>query len=241
MKIKSYLSYNTPYSMRTRISQIRSLFSTSKIEKGRHCYIDKSAEIIGKDSVKFGDNVCIGMNCNININGSRDDGVKRLIIGNNSYIGRETFISTGKLISIGEFFFGGPHCSIIGVNHVFSNPIFSYLLGECTLDKEIIIEDNVWLGDNVSLIGNVKIGRGSIIGAKTLVTKDIPPFSIAIGNPCKIYKRFDFTKNEWVSPEQLSADNKIPSLEEYKELLHKNNPQIIDMPIVALTNRYGGF
>ena len=241
MKMKSYFSYNIPYSIRTRISQLCRLFSKAKIDKGRHCYIDKSVEIIGKNCVKFGDNVCIGMNCNININGSRDSGIKRLIIGNNSYIGRETFISTGKLISIGEFFFGGPHCSFLGANHDFSNPIKSYLLAEVYLDKEITIEDNVWFGDNVSIIGNVTVGRGSIIGAKSCITKDVPPFSIAFGNPCKVYKRFDFTKNEWVSPNELSLNSKIPTVEEYKELLHKNNPQIIDMPIVALTNRYGGF
>ena len=51
---------------------------------------------------------------------------------------------------------------------------------------EVIIEDNVWIGNNVCILGGVRIGMGSIIGANTVVTKDIPPYSIAAGVPAKI-------------------------------------------------------
>lgn len=52
----------------------------------------------------------------------------------------------------------------------------------------IIIEDDVWIGASVVVLPNVRIGRGSIIGAGAVVTKDIPPYSIAVGNPAKIIR-----------------------------------------------------
>lgn len=52
----------------------------------------------------------------------------------------------------------------------------------------IIIEDNVWIGEMVCILGNVHIGRSSIIGAGSIVTHDIPAYSIAVGNPAKVIK-----------------------------------------------------
>ncbi len=52
----------------------------------------------------------------------------------------------------------------------------------------VIIEDNVWIGDKVTILPGVTIGVGSIIGANSVVTKDIPSFCIAAGNPCKIIR-----------------------------------------------------
>ena len=54
----------------------------------------------------------------------------------------------------------------------------------------VIIEDNVWIGDKVSILPNVRIGKSSIIAANTVVTKDIPPFSIVAGIPGKIIKTY---------------------------------------------------
>ena len=58
-------------------------------------------------------------------------------------------------------------------------------------DKEIIIEDNVWLGYGVKVLKGVTIGKNSLIGANSVVTKDIPANVIAVGNPCKIIKQIE--------------------------------------------------
>ncbi|MGK8544483.1 hypothetical protein ACRS43_17685 [Enterobacter cloacae] len=54
------------------------------------------------------------------------------------------------------------------------------------------------MGEGVVVLPGVRIGQSSIIGANSVVTKNIPEHSIAVGNPAKVIKRFDFTKNEWV-------------------------------------------
>lgn len=62
----------------------------------------------------------------------------------------------------------------------------------------VIIEEDVWIGEFVSILPGVTIGKGSIIGTMSVVTKDIPPFSIALGSPAKVVKQFDFEKHEWI-------------------------------------------
>lgn len=53
---------------------------------------------------------------------------------------------------------------------------------------EVVIEDDVWIGNNVSILPNVRIGKGAIIGTNAVVTKNVPPFGIAVGNPAKVVK-----------------------------------------------------
>jgi acetyltransferase-like isoleucine patch superfamily enzyme len=60
---------------------------------------------------------------------------------------------------------------------------------ENTISKEVVIEDDVWLGYNVIVLPGVTIGKGSVIGAGSVVSKDIPPYSIAIGNPARVIKK----------------------------------------------------
>lgn len=61
----------------------------------------------------------------------------------------------------------------------------------------VIIEKNVWLGEYVSILPGVRIGEGSIVGAMSVVNKDIPPHSIAVGSPAKVIKVFNESLKIW--------------------------------------------
>ena len=63
---------------------------------------------------------------------------------------------------------------------------------------DVIIGNNCWIGQNVSILPGVHIGDNCIIGTSSVVTKDIPSNSMAVGNPCKVIKKWDFQKEEWV-------------------------------------------
>jgi acetyltransferase-like isoleucine patch superfamily enzyme len=65
------------------------------------------------------------------------------------------------------------------------------------IGKNIIIEDGVWIGFGAIILPGVRIGYKSIIGAGAIVSKDIPPNSIAAGNPCKIIREYDPLKETW--------------------------------------------
>ena len=61
----------------------------------------------------------------------------------------------------------------------------------------VIIKKNVWLGEHVSVLMGVTIGEGSIIGANSVVSKDIPAYTIAVGVPAKVIKKFNFEIQKW--------------------------------------------
>jgi lipopolysaccharide O-acetyltransferase len=62
----------------------------------------------------------------------------------------------------------------------------------------VVIEDDVWLGEFVSVLAGAHIGRGSIIGTMSTVIGDIPPYSIAVGSPARVVKQFNFESGTWV-------------------------------------------
>lgn len=64
--------------------------------------------------------------------------------------------------------------------------------------SSVTIEDKVWIGESVSILPGVTIGKGAIIGANSVVSKDIPPYVIAVGIPAKPIKSFDFESQRWI-------------------------------------------
>ena len=115
---------------------------------------------------------------------------KNTFIGKNCHFNGLIIRGNGKVI-IGDNF----HC---GKDVLFINSFHKYDGGNAipydtkeTIDKDIIIEDNVWIGDRAIILGGVKIGEGAIIQAGAVVVKDIEKFGIAGGNPAKIFKYRD--------------------------------------------------
>ncbi len=87
---------------------------------------------------------------------------------------------------------------VSGLNHNFKNdprPIFEQGVNTSL----ITIEDDVWIGANSTITAGVTIGRHSVIGAGSVVTKDIPPFSEAVGNPARVIKQLNKPTNETMS------------------------------------------
>jgi len=75
-----------------------------------------------------------------------------------------------------------------------SNPLY-----RDTLQVSVVtVSDYVWIGEKVNILKGVTIGESSIIGAGSTVTKDIPPFSIALGSPAKVIKKWDSHYGDWV-------------------------------------------
>lgn len=109
-----------------------------------------------------------------------------LEFGKNVFINSNCYFMDGGTIKIGNHVFIGPYCGFYTANH----PI-NMTKRNSGLEKAdaIIIEDGVWCGANVSVMPGVTIGQGAVIGAGAIVTKDIPPFSIAVGSPAKVIRK----------------------------------------------------
>ncbi|HEX7415093.1 MAG TPA: acyltransferase [Bacteroidia bacterium] len=110
-----------------------------------------------------------------------------LEVGKNSQIGPNSVLLTGQYgIKIGENVMIAPHCVFAAGNHEYRNLDLPMIQAGSFSNGPIIIEDDVWIGANCTISDNVKIGKGTIISANSLVNKDIEPYSIAGGVPCKI-------------------------------------------------------
>lgn len=113
------------------------------------------------------------------------DNGKNIHIGNNSYINyNATFLDTVN-INIGNYVFIAPNVSIFTIHH----PL-GYKLRNQRIDytAPVTIKDNTWICGNVTILPGVTIGSGCVIGANSLVTKDIPDNSLAYGSPAKVIR-----------------------------------------------------
>ena len=113
----------------------------------------------------------------------------------------------------------GNHMSIIGqsVKHV-TDAVKDNMDIHHEYDKEIIVDEDVWMGARVTLLSGVHIGRGAEVGTGTVVRKSIPPYAVVIGNPAKIVG-FRFTPEEIIEHEKLlyKEEERLPL-----SLLEKN-------------------
>lgn len=146
----------------------------------------------------MGKNVQIARNCTF-VN------PKEITLGSYVFINHHVeFEATDGEIIIGNFVLFGMHARIINSNHIFTDwkkPI--YLQGKS--QAKIVIEDDVWIGMNVIILPRVTIGRGAVVAAGAVVTKDVVPYSIVGGVPAKIIKyRFDKEKREKAKKVNLS-------------------------------------
>lgn len=137
-----------------------SLWSHILKKVGNNFQLGGACRISGPENIEIGNNVSIENNCSLYGQG----GIK---IGNNVMI--------------------ASYIHIISQDHNFSE-LDKPVRDQGINCKNIYIEDDVWIGINSVILKGVTIGRGSVVGAGSIVTKDIPPYSIAVGNPARVIK-----------------------------------------------------
>ena len=112
---------------------------------------------------------------------------ENLSIGKESGINSNTWINAMGGVKIGHNVLIGPFVIIHSANHRF-NKLDICIQKQGWEMLSVNIEDDVWIGANAIILPGVTIGKGSVIGAGAVVTRDIPPYSIAVGVPAKIIK-----------------------------------------------------
>jgi acetyltransferase-like isoleucine patch superfamily enzyme len=123
----------------------------------------------------------------------------KLYIGKNTNIGPFCHISgVMNSIWIGEHVLISPRVFITSSNHRYED-ITKPIMSQGYVSKgDVIIEDGCWLGVGVCILPGVKIGKNSVIGANSIVTRDVPEYSIAVGNPAQIIKKYDPEQQTWI-------------------------------------------
>ena len=117
-----------------------------------------------------------------------------IIIGDGASFGPNNHITCAQKIQIGNYFLTGGGVLITDNSHgrgLFSEMSIAPAARDVYSKGPIIIGNNVWLGDNVSILPGVVIGDNVVIGSNAVVVKDIPSYSVAVGNPAHVVKRID--------------------------------------------------
>ena len=156
-------------------------------------------------------------------------GVNNMIVGPSVNIGQRAMIMTtrAKLIIKGHFV-SGPNLTVITGDHM---PMVGRFLdkvkdidkdyhdAEHRYDQDVLIEEDVWCGANVTVLKGVKIGRGSIIAAGAVVTHDIPPYCIAGGVPARAIKQRWTIEQILAHEKSLYPENERLTFEQIKQVL----------------------
>lgn len=180
-------------------------FSRGIYKAGINVYVSPRSGIVGSHRIGLGDNVVIERDAFLCADGDNSS----IEIGADSYLSCHCMLKTsggwikiGKSCTVNSFAVlygqGGleigdgvriaAHAVIVPMDHVFENPdVPIWTQGESK--KGIKIENDVWIGVGVKVLDGVIIGKGSVIGAGAVVTKDIPPFSVAVGVPARVIRK----------------------------------------------------
>ena len=165
-----------PYFNRLRFELNRWRFHAA----GKKGSLAASVRIHGRCAISIGDRVAFRENVLIAGNGS-------LYVGSGTAINEYTMIGCTEMISIGDNCMLAPYCYVLDVDHEFASTSIP-IRDQGYRHSPVKIGNDVWLGTGVVVTKGVTIGDGCIVAANSVVTKDIPPFSIAGGVPAKVLR-----------------------------------------------------
>lgn len=164
----------------------------SHIRCGKNVKFEDYAEIHGlcSEGLTFGDNVTISRGVMIRPSSYYGGDLgKGLVMGDHSSIGPYGYVGCSGKITIGSNVMLGPKCSLFAENHVFENTDAT-IKEQGVKQKGITIEDDCWIGSNTIILDGVTIGKGSVIAAGSVVSKDVPAYSVFIQKkPTEIRER----------------------------------------------------
>ena len=162
---------------------------------GKNILINTPLKMDGLKNISIGDNVIVGYKCwffALKNNNTKS----KINIGSGSAIGSFNHIVALKNVTIGKNVLTSDKVYISDNLHNYEDintPIIKQSIRQI---GEVIIGDGSWIGENSCIIG-AKIGKNCVVGANSVVTKDVPDYSVVAGVPAKIIKIYDFNNNSW--------------------------------------------
>jgi acetyltransferase-like isoleucine patch superfamily enzyme len=166
------------------------LYQPWHIRAGRDLSLDEACEIVGlsRRGIVFGDRCTVGRFATIQpTNKLFDEPGEGLRVGSRSNIGHFAYIGCSGFIDIGDDVLMGPRVSLLAENHVIDD-IDTPMKDQGVTRSFIRIEDDCWIGSGSVVLAGVTIGRGSVVAAGSVVTRDVPPFSIVGGAPARLIR-----------------------------------------------------
>lgn len=152
--------------------------------------------ITGHKRIFIGSNVYINDKAWLACEALTGDANAKLSIGDGTYIGRFSHIYATSKIEIGNKVLMADKVYLSDNLHGYKDVRLPVIDQPIQQTNPVIIADGAWLGENVCVIG-ARVGRNSVVGANSVVTRDIPDYCVAVGSPAVIIKRYNFDTKQW--------------------------------------------
>lgn len=173
-----------------QVLRSRLIYGTFFERFGRRSVIIKPILIANPHLISVGDRVLIrnGSRIEIVLDGTNKD--PRISIGNNTNIEQNVHIICHCSVKIGNDVSITANCVIVDTEHPFDDASDGTKIGNriSTAPSFVEIEDGCFIGTGACILPNVRIGAGSVIGSNSVVTRDIPPYSVAMGQPARVVR-----------------------------------------------------
>lgn len=149
---------------------------------------DVSMQCLGQGGVRLGDNVRLRERCSVIVTSVLAEPGVGLCVGDGTYVGPGCILGAGGGITIGRNVIIGAGVDLLAENHRFDDPARP-INQQGVSRRGISVEDDCWIGNKAMVLDGVTIGRGAVIGAGAVVTRDVPPLSVAAGSPARVLRQ----------------------------------------------------
>lgn len=163
-----------------------------------------------------------------------------IFIGSHCCIGARNFFTSGARIRIGDFSLTAPGCCFLGAHHEYGDPWIAQIAAPVVATGIIDVGVNCAFGAGAIVLADSNIGHGTIVGAGAVVSGTIPRFSVVVGNPGRVIKRFDPASRAWVKASEFRPEREglLPDEETYRAALETKFPKLRTFPGFA-SRKYG--
>lgn len=174
------------------------------LNKNKYKYLGKDSIVISPLKIYYPENITVGENVRIGYKSWLAADVKEknkkcnLIFGDGCLVGNFNHIYATRKIEFGKNVLTADRVYISDNLHRYDDVNIPIMQQGIKQLKNVFIGEGSWIGENVCIIG-ANIGKNCVIGANSVVTKDIPDFSVAVGSPARVIKRYCFEKACWVN------------------------------------------
>ncbi len=178
----------------------RTFYSRVFGSMGKRCVIMNPISLHNTRFIHVGDLVRIRHGARLEAIVSNPSRIPELRIGSNVNIEQNVHIICHSRISIGDNVSITGNCAIVDVTHPWADIHDPLKIGQRILDEDsfVVIGDGSFIGFGAVILPNVRIGKHCVIGANSCVTRSIPDYSIAAGNPAVVLRHYDFSSAKWV-------------------------------------------
>lgn len=171
------------------------------IRLARGVYLDEGVYLHALPrGIAIGENTYVMNHAELHVYNFRDLPHAGITIGKNCLISEFTVIRGQGGVTIGDNVYTSPFVQIVAVNHVYDDP-HRPIIEQGITAQGIVIEDDVWIGSSAIILDGVRVGKGAVVAAGAVVSRDVPPHTVVAGIPAKVIKEIDGTQT---IPENLT-------------------------------------